>query len=52
MPDGWQWDSSGFERDMRALMRRTAPDGRFAEQVPPTEIMTWRKPLGMTGSVG
>jgi ubiquinone/menaquinone biosynthesis C-methylase UbiE len=41
-----------FERDVRALLRQSAPDGRFAEHVPPTEIMTWRKPLGMTGRAG
>jgi SAM-dependent methyltransferase len=33
-----------FERDLRALLRRTSPDGRFAECLPATEIMTWRKP--------
>jgi SAM-dependent methyltransferase len=35
-----------FERDLQALLRRTSPDDRFAERVPPTEIMTWRKPPG------
>jgi SAM-dependent methyltransferase len=34
-----------FERDLRALLRRAADGGEgFAERVPATEIMTWRKP--------
>ena len=33
-----------FERDLRALLEREAPDGRFAERLPATEIRTWRKP--------
>jgi SAM-dependent methyltransferase len=33
-----------FERDLRAMLARTSPDGMFAEHLPPTEIMTWRKP--------
>jgi hypothetical protein len=33
-----------FERDLRALLRQVSPDGMFAEHLPPTEIMTWRKP--------
>jgi SAM-dependent methyltransferase len=33
-----------FERDLRALLRQVSPDGVFAEHLPPTEIMTWRKP--------
>lgn len=33
-----------FERDLRALLREAAPDDRFAEHLPPTEIKTWRKP--------
>ncbi|MFI7299868.1 class I SAM-dependent methyltransferase [Streptomyces sp. NPDC050121] len=33
-----------FDRDLRALLRQAAPDDRFAERLPPTEIMTWRKP--------
>lgn len=32
-----------FERELRALLRRTSVDG-FAEHVPPTEVMTWRRP--------
>lgn len=33
-----------FERDLRRLLRDAAPDGRFAEHLPPTEIMLWRTP--------
>ncbi|GAA4259318.1 class I SAM-dependent methyltransferase [Dactylosporangium darangshiense] len=33
-----------FERDLRALLREEAPDDRFAEHLPPTEIRTWRRP--------
>ncbi|MDX3631051.1 class I SAM-dependent methyltransferase [Streptomyces europaeiscabiei] len=33
-----------FERDLRALLEETAPDNRFAERLPATEIRTWRKP--------
>jgi ubiquinone/menaquinone biosynthesis C-methylase UbiE len=33
-----------FERDLRALLREAALDGRFAEHLPPTEIKIWRKP--------
>jgi SAM-dependent methyltransferase len=33
-----------FERDLRALLTGTSADGRFAEQLPDTEIMIWRKP--------
>lgn len=33
-----------FERDLRALLRQEAPDDRFAERLPATEIMTWRAP--------
>ncbi|MFG2577126.1 class I SAM-dependent methyltransferase [Streptomyces sp. NPDC048481] len=33
-----------FERDLRALLSRAAPDGRFAERLPATEIVIWRKP--------
>ncbi|MBB5959771.1 SAM-dependent methyltransferase [Saccharothrix tamanrassetensis] len=35
-----------FERDLRALLDGVSPDDRFAEHLPPTEIMTWRKPQG------
>jgi SAM-dependent methyltransferase len=35
-----------FEHDLRALLRQVSPTERFAEHLPPTEIMTWRKPLG------
>ena len=34
-----------FERDLRALLEEAAPDHRFAERLPATEIRTWRKPL-------
>ncbi|MDH6135701.1 SAM-dependent methyltransferase [Kitasatospora sp. MAA4] len=33
-----------FRRDLHALLRQASPDGRFAEHLPPTEIMTWRRP--------
>lgn len=33
-----------FERDLRALLREAAPDDRFAERLPPTEIKIWRTP--------
>jgi hypothetical protein len=35
-----------FERDLRAVLRQASPDSRFAEHLPATEIMTWRKPHG------
>jgi len=35
---------AAFERDLRALLREVSPQGRFAEYLPATEIMTWRKP--------
>jgi SAM-dependent methyltransferase len=35
-----------FERDLRALLRESAPDNRFAEHLPPTEIRIWRAPRG------
>ncbi|MFJ2034095.1 class I SAM-dependent methyltransferase [Streptosporangium sp. NPDC087985] len=35
-----------FERDLRAVLRQASPGGLFAEHLPPTEIMTWRKPYG------
>ncbi|MGN6795069.1 MAG: SAM-dependent methyltransferase, partial [Streptosporangiaceae bacterium] len=31
-----------FERDLRALLRRTAPDGRFCEQFREIRIDVWR----------
>ena len=37
-------DVAEFERDLRALLREASPHGRFAEYLPATEIMTWRKP--------
>jgi SAM-dependent methyltransferase len=33
-----------FERDLRALLRRASPDDRFAEHLPPTEILIVHKP--------
>ncbi|WP_159079417.1 hypothetical protein [Plantactinospora sp. BC1] len=33
-----------FARDLRALLREAAPDDRFAEHLPPTDIQTWRRP--------
>jgi len=33
-----------FERDLREVLRQASPDELFAERLPPTEIMTWRKP--------
>ncbi len=33
-----------FERDLRALLRQVSPEDTFTEHLPPTEIMTWRKP--------
>ncbi|KLL10640.1 MULTISPECIES: class I SAM-dependent methyltransferase [Protofrankia] len=35
-----------FERDLRTVLRQTSPDGRFAERLPATEIMIWRRPDG------
>lgn len=35
---------AGFERDLREVLRQASPDGLFAEHLPATEIMTWRKP--------
>lgn len=35
-----------FKRDLRAVLRHASPDNRFAERLPATEIMTWRKPQG------
>ncbi|KOG42531.1 class I SAM-dependent methyltransferase [Streptomyces resistomycificus] len=34
-----------FERDLREVLRLASPEGRFAERLPATEIMTWRKPV-------
>jgi len=33
-----------FEQDLRAMLRQASSDDMFAEHLPPTEIMTWRKP--------
>ncbi|MEV0596989.1 class I SAM-dependent methyltransferase [Nonomuraea cavernae] len=35
-----------FEGDLRAVLRHASPEGLFAERLPATEIMTWRKPPG------
>ena len=35
-----------FERDLRALLRQAAPDGRFGERIHPSEIRISRKPRG------
>ncbi|WP_406315047.1 class I SAM-dependent methyltransferase [Streptosporangium sp. NBC_01639] len=35
-----------FERDLRTVLRQVSPDNRFAERLPATEMMTWRKPHG------
>jgi len=34
---------AAFERDLRALLRRTAPDGRFAERAREVELVIWAK---------
>jgi hypothetical protein len=33
-----------FERDLRARLHETSPDGVFAEQLPDTEIWLWQRP--------
>ncbi|MEU4875983.1 class I SAM-dependent methyltransferase [Streptomyces sp. NPDC021608] len=33
-----------FERDLRALLLRAAPEGCFAERLPATEAVIWRRP--------
>jgi SAM-dependent methyltransferase len=35
---------AAFEADLRALLRRASPSGRFAERPGPTELRFWRKP--------
>ncbi|MEN3537512.1 class I SAM-dependent methyltransferase [Microbispora sp. ZYX-F-249] len=35
-----------FEQDLRAMLRQASPGDRFAERLPATEIMIWRKPHG------
>ena len=32
-----------FERDLRDLLERTSPDGRFAERARPVELVLWRR---------
>jgi hypothetical protein len=36
--------ASRSERDLRALLREASPGNRFAECLPATEIMVWRRP--------
>jgi SAM-dependent methyltransferase len=33
-----------FESDLRELLRRAAPDGRFSEVAPPVELIIWTRP--------
>ncbi|HZM75660.1 MAG TPA: class I SAM-dependent methyltransferase [Candidatus Limnocylindrales bacterium] len=33
-----------FERSLRAMLHETSSDDHFMELLPPTEVMTWRKP--------
>ena len=33
-----------FESDLRGVLRRASPTGRFAEQPPDTEVFVWRTP--------
>jgi hypothetical protein len=33
-----------FEADLRALLLKTSPEGRFCERAGDTEVVTWRKP--------
>ena len=52
----WVWSRSGsaphlfgdrleqFEGDLRDLLRHASPLGRFAEQLPDTELLIWRTP--------
>jgi len=37
-----------FERDLRTLLRQAAPDGRFGEPLPATEMRIWRTPRGLS----
>ena len=32
-----------FESELRELLRRTAPDGRFREVAPPVELIVWTR---------
>jgi hypothetical protein len=46
----WSWDNSllfgarvaDFERDLRRLLRRTSPTGRFAERTRDIALDVWR----------
>ncbi len=40
---------AAFEADLRHLLRDAAPDGRFSERPPDTEIVIWRCPGGSLG---
>jgi hypothetical protein len=33
---------ANFEQDLRALLRRTSPQGRFAERTREVELVIWR----------
>lgn len=56
----WVWSLSGsaphlfgprraaFEAELRAVLRRAAPAGIFAEWLPDTDVRIWRTPDGMT----
>ena len=35
---------SAFESDLRALLRRVSPDGRFGAVSNPTELIIWSRP--------
>jgi hypothetical protein len=35
---------SGFESDLRALLRRVSPDGRFCAVSNPTQLIIWPRP--------
>jgi hypothetical protein len=41
-PDHFGGRLADFEQDMRALLRRTAPDGRFCEQPRHIRVNVWR----------
>jgi SAM-dependent methyltransferase len=35
-----------FESELRAVLRRTSPDGRFCEVAPPGQLIIWTRPAG------
>ncbi|MBF6600945.1 MAG: class I SAM-dependent methyltransferase [Dehalococcoidia bacterium] len=41
-----------FDRDLRAVLRAAAPDGRFAERVPDTELRIWRREASSARTAG